>query len=71
MDGQNLERLRTLGGRRTEPPIALLRSFDTTAPTGAEVPDPWGGGDAGFEEVLDQCERACAGLLTHIRERLP
>ena len=70
MDGQNLERLQRLAGGRTEPPIVLLRSFDATASTGAEVPDPWGGGDAGFEEVLDQCERACAGLLTHLRERL-
>jgi protein-tyrosine phosphatase len=61
MDGQNLTRLRVL---------ALLRSFDPTAAPGAEVPDPWGGGAAGFEEVLDQCERACAGLLAHVRERL-
>ena len=24
----------------------------------------------GFEEVLDQCERACAGLLAHVQERM-
>jgi protein-tyrosine phosphatase len=70
MDGQNLTRLRQLAAGRTTPVLALLRSFDPTAAPGAEVPDPWGGGAAGFEEVLDQCERACAGLLAHVRERL-
>lgn len=71
MDQQNLRRLQELAGARTGPPIVLLRSFDATAAPGAEVPDPWGGGEAGFDEVLDQCERACRGLLTHVRERLP
>ncbi len=70
MDGDNLKRLNHLSGRRTEPSIVLLRSFDSTAPEGAEVPDPYAGGEAGFEEVLDQCERACAGLLAHVRELL-
>src|SRR5262245_33443417 len=54
MDLENLERLRQLAGHRTEPPIVLLRSFDPTAERNAEVPDPWGGSDAGYEEVLDQ-----------------
>lgn len=71
MDQRNLQRLQALAGRRTTPAIRLLRSFDPSAPAGAEVPDPWFGGDAGFEEVLDQCERACAGLLAHVRERVP
>ena len=70
MDGQNLHRLRQLAGGRRDPPILLLRSFDPTAAPGAEVPDPWGGGDDGFEQVLDQCERACAGLLAHVRDQL-
>jgi protein-tyrosine phosphatase len=73
MDGDNLSRLhrlRQLAGDRRDPPIVLLRSFDPTAASGAEVPDPWDGGDAGFEQVLDQCERACAGLLAHVREQL-
>jgi protein-tyrosine phosphatase len=70
MDGQNLRQLQQLAGTRTAPRIALLRSFDPTAAPGAEVPDPWDGGDDGFEQVLDQCERACAGLLAHVREQL-
>ncbi len=70
MDGQNLRNLTRLAAGRTSPEIVLLRSFDATAEHGAEVPDPWAGGGAGFEEVLDQCERACAGLLAQVRARL-
>lgn len=32
-----------------------------------EVPDPYYGGDQGFETVLDLVENAAAGLLRHIR----
>lgn len=70
MDANNLRDLRRLAGTRAAPEIVLLRRFDPAAPADAEVPDPWYGGAAGFEEVLDQCERACAGLLAHISERV-
>jgi protein-tyrosine phosphatase len=70
MDGANLRHLRYMAGDRTAPELRLLRSFDRSAPAGAEIPDPYSGGPRGFEEVLDQCERACAGLLAHARERL-
>ncbi len=32
-----------------------------------EVPDPYGGGPAGFEHVLDLLEDACRGLLEALR----
>ena len=32
------------------------------------VPDPYYGGDAGFEEVLDLVEDACNGLLLHLQK---
>ncbi|GIX29600.1 MAG: phosphotyrosine protein phosphatase [Porticoccaceae bacterium] len=32
-----------------------------------EVPDPYGGGPAGFERVLDLIERGAEGLLRHLR----
>jgi len=71
MDRANLNILRRLIGERATPELRLLRSFDPTAPVDAEVPDPYyAGGERGFEEVLEQCERACAGLLAHARERL-
>ena len=34
-----------------------------------EVPDPYYGGAAGFEHVLDIMEDACHGLLSHIKSR--
>lgn len=36
----------------------------------AEVPDPYYGGDDGFDQVLDLIEEASAGLLDDIRSRL-
>ncbi|SFK25247.1 protein-tyrosine phosphatase [Amycolatopsis sacchari] len=50
--------------------VRLLRSFDPTAPEGAEVPDPYYGGDEGFEEVLAMIERTMPGLLEWVRAEL-
>lgn len=47
--------------------IVLLRDFDPSAEPGAEVSDPYYGGEDGFYTVLDICEAACAGLLDHVR----
>ncbi len=70
MDRDNLRHLTTLTGKREQPIVRLLRSFDPTAPAGAAVPDPYSGGEEGFEKVLDQCQRACEGLLAHVRTLL-
>lgn len=35
-----------------------------------EVPDPYYGGSAGFERVLDMVELAAQGLLDHLRRRM-
>lgn len=66
MDEDNLRHVTLMAKRRVRAEIRLLRSFDPTAEAGAIVPDPYAGGPAGFEEVLDICERACAGLLAHV-----
>jgi len=71
MDTMNVRHLLRMAGQRESPPIRLLRSFDPSAPDGAEVPDPYAGDGDDFELVLDICERACAGLLAHVRGRLP
>ncbi len=70
MDRENLSDLRALrpDGSR-EAPLSLLRSFDPAASPEAEVPDPYYGGEQGFDEVLDLCEAACRGLLARIVER--
>ena len=36
-----------------------------------EVPDPYYGGDAGFELVADLMEDGCAGLLEQVRKEIP
>ncbi len=50
--------------------VRLLRSFDPRAPEGAEVPDPYYGGDDGFTDVLGMIEATMPGLLDWVRERL-
>jgi len=35
-----------------------------------EVVDPYFGGAEGFEQVLDQCEAACRGLIAALRPQL-
>ncbi|MFK7897220.1 MAG: low molecular weight protein-tyrosine-phosphatase [Myxococcota bacterium] len=70
MDGENLSNLEAILPDSADAPgqLSLLRAFDPVAPPGAEVPDPYYGGDAGFEEVLDLCEAACRGLIQEIED---
>ncbi|MEZ4403004.1 MAG: low molecular weight protein-tyrosine-phosphatase [Kofleriaceae bacterium] len=46
--------------------IRLLRSYDPAAPADAEVPDPYYGDQAAFDQVFDLCEAACRGLLASL-----
>ncbi len=48
--------------------LHLLRSFDPASPRGADVPDPYYGGDDGFDHVLDLCLASCRSLLERIRQ---
>ncbi|ROS40010.1 protein-tyrosine phosphatase [Amycolatopsis thermoflava] len=50
--------------------VRLLRSFDPEAPDGAEIPDPYYGGDDGFDEVLAMVERTVPALLDWAKARL-
>jgi protein-tyrosine phosphatase len=64
------EHLRFLRAELDDPArVRLLRSFDPTAEEGAEVPDPYYGGDGGFDDVLGMIERSMPALLTWIREQ--
>lgn len=47
--------------------IRLLLSYNPSAIT--EVPDPYYGGDAGFQQVIDLVESACKRLLVQIRKQ--
>jgi len=48
--------------------VVLLRSFDPVAVAAGDldVPDPYYGGDDGFENVLDVVDRASRGLLDRL-----
>lgn len=68
MDSDNLRglaRLRAQAPARAE--VRRLLEFDPEADT-LDVPDPYYGGTDGFEQVHDMIERACAGLLQHVRD---
>jgi protein-tyrosine phosphatase len=68
MDEQNLAKVRRLAESvRPETEIHLLRLFDAEAAGVRDVPDPYFGGPDGFERVQEMVERACRGLLEHIR----
>ena len=72
LDRGHLRELRALA--RTDAQrdrVRLLRSFDPTAPEGAEVADPYFGDARDFADVLDQVERACRGLLDAVARALP
>jgi protein-tyrosine phosphatase len=67
-DRDNLEALEEVAPPGTGDRIALLRSYDPDSDgSDLDVPDPYYGGDRGFEHVLDLIEAACGGLLAEIR----
>ncbi len=72
MDTDNLNDLEAMaGGAKSH--IRLLGSFldgyesNHNAPS---VPDPYYGGAAGFEQVIDMIEDACPNMLSHCLELL-
>lgn len=67
MDTDNYDRLRRLApDAAARAKVHLLRSFDPNAGDDLDVPDPYYGGRAGFDRVLDLCDAACRGLLDRI-----
>lgn len=48
------------------PPIRLMLDYLPDAVPGAGVPDPYYGGDEGFQRVFDMLNAACAGLLCNV-----
>lgn len=64
MDQINLDNLRARAPTNAKAQLGLFMAFAPGGP--AEVPDPYYGGDDGFEQVLDMLEAASAGLLEHL-----
>jgi len=70
MDHDNLDNLSDLAGSdQVSPRVMLFRDFDPVEP-GGDVPDPYYGGDAGFEEVLAMVERTSDNLVVALKAQL-
>ncbi len=67
MDRLNLHMLTEEAGQEYEERVRLFLDFGTGSES--EVPDPYYGGGAGFERVLDLVEEASRGLLETLRSR--
>lgn len=67
MDQSNLADLRELQVRKphSRAQVIKMRHFDPDAPD-ADVPDPYYGGQRGFEEVYQMLERSCEMLLEFV-----
>lgn len=69
MDDSNLTGLRNLApGLPEEQKIYRMTDFCRRIPAD-HVPDPYYGGDSGFETVLDILEDACDGLLDFLTQQ--
>jgi protein-tyrosine phosphatase len=68
-DRRNLRELDALLPPEARAKVHLLREFDpgSAGAPDLDVPDPYYGGDDGFERVLDLVEAACRGLLADLR----
>lgn len=68
MDKANLAILQYLAPRGCKSRLGLFLEY-ARYQSQREVPDPYYGGDQGFELVLDMVEDAAQGLLQHIRHQ--
>lgn len=71
MDDDNLAWLHERRPDGAAPRIALLMDHARRHAGRREVPDPYYGSAAGFEQVLDLIEDACDGLVAELAATLP
>jgi protein-tyrosine phosphatase len=69
MDRQNLDTLSFVCPRTHSHKLKLFLEY-VPGLKSLEVPDPYYGGEKGFEQVLDLVERAAAGFLSAVRKRI-
>src|SRR5262245_37541118 len=67
MDRQNLKVLAPICPREHAGKLKLFMEFARDA-ADLEVPDPYGGTEEDFQNVLNMLEAAAAGLLDHLRD---
>jgi len=66
MDNENLALLQQRCPEQYHDKLELFMNYGTGMYSSQEVPDPYFGGEQGFELVLDMIEEASQGLLEHI-----
>jgi protein-tyrosine phosphatase len=64
LDRRHQQTLRGLGADPHR--LALLRAFDPSSGAAADVPDPYYGDDAVFDECRDMIAAGCAGLVASL-----
>jgi protein-tyrosine phosphatase len=70
MDEENRAAVKKLAREKAPKAIVyMLREFDPEAHGDLDVPDPYFGGERGFEMVHDMVDRSSVRLLEHLRER--
>ncbi|MCD9014960.1 low molecular weight protein-tyrosine-phosphatase [Parachryseolinea silvisoli] len=70
MDNSNHQNiLRVEGSRGYEAKVQLMRNFDPHG-KGHEVPDPYYGGEAGFQEVFDILDRSMDVFIEELKKDL-
>ena len=67
MDKENLSLLQQRSPQQHLSKIQLFMQYGNHSDPDVEVPDPYFGGNQGFELVLDMVEEASQGLLAHLR----
>ena len=71
MDKSNLNTLRSLkSDSEAREKLFLFRSFDPQNDGNLDVPDPYYGGDQGFELVYEMVARTCPNILEHLKTKL-
>ena len=65
MDADNLSALQAIAPTQSHCELGLLLPYAKSLRI-TEVPDPYYGGEQGFEDVLDMISDACDALLDHI-----
>lgn len=71
MDRGHMDWLRKRQPAGSAAQCALLMPLALRQSGAQEVPDPYYGGPAGFEHVLDLVEDACDGVVQRLQQRLP
>lgn len=68
MDDENYQNLKAISPAGLEDKLSLFLDFSKEY-SETQVPDPYYGGDQGFEHVFDLVESASRGLLEDIKKR--